>query len=159
MTARLHKNARRVQETLDQFGLSLSVVELPDSTRTAQEAAAAVGCSVGQIAKSLVFWGKEDQKPILIITCGSNRVNEKAVAKLIGDRLEKADAETVAAYTGFPIGGIPPVGHKNPICTYIDEDLLRFETIWAAAGTPHAVFELTPKILLKITEGYVIRVK
>lgn len=159
MTARLHKNAQRVQETLDQFGLSLSVVELPDSTRTAQEAAAAVGCSVGQIAKSLVFWGKEGQKPILIITCGSNRVNEKAVGKLIGDRLEKADAETVAAYTGFPIGGIPPVGHKNPISTYIDEDLLIFETIWAAAGTPNAVFELTPKILLKITNGAVISVQ
>jgi len=159
MPAQLHKNAQKIQETLNQFGLSLSVLELSDSTRTAQEAAFAIGCSVDQIAKSLIFWGKESQQPILIITCGTNRVNEKAVKVLIGEKLEKADATTVLEYSGFPIGGIPPIGHTNPIRTYIDEDLLAFETIWAAAGTPHAVFELTPDILLKITGGKVICVK
>jgi prolyl-tRNA editing enzyme YbaK/EbsC (Cys-tRNA(Pro) deacylase) len=159
MPSQLHKNAQRVQDILIQFGYSLTVVELPDSTRTAQEAASAIGCSVSQIAKSLVFWGKNSNEPLLIITSGTNRVNEKAVGVLVGEPLVKADAIKVQEYTGFPIGGVSPVGHKNPIRTYIDEDLLTFETIWAAAGTPHAVFELTPQILLKVTGGVVIQVK
>jgi Cys-tRNA(Pro) deacylase len=159
MPSQLHKNAQRVQESLNQFGLSLSVVELPGSTRSAQEAALAIGCWVSQIAKSLVFWGKNSNEPLLIITSGTNRVNEKAVGVLVGEPLEKADANKVQEYTGFPIGGVSPVGHKNPIRIYIDEDLMTFESIWAAAGTPHAVFELTPQDLLTMTGGKVIRVK
>jgi prolyl-tRNA editing enzyme YbaK/EbsC (Cys-tRNA(Pro) deacylase) len=114
---------------------------------------------VGQIAKSLIFKGKSSQKPILIIASGANRVNEKRVKEYAGEKLEKADAEFVLEHTGFAIGGVPPVGHINPITTLIDEDLTQYSEIWAAAGTPHAVFKLTPEILIEITKGSVIKVK
>lgn len=135
------------------------MIEFSNSTRTAQEAADAIGCTVGQIAKSLIFKGKTSQKPILIIASGTNRVNEKLVKEYVGEKLEKADADFVLEHTGFAIGGVPPVGHITSINTFIDEDLMQYDEIWAAAGTPNAVFKLTPKILLEITKGSVIKVK
>ncbi|HHW49062.1 MAG TPA: YbaK/EbsC family protein [Clostridiaceae bacterium] len=159
MSSNLKKSAERVQNVLNELGYELNVVEFPDSTRTSQEAANAIGCKIGQIAKSLIFKGKTSQKPILIIASGANRVNEKAVKEYIGEKLEKADAEFVLEHTGFVIGGVPPVGHKTSITTFIDEDLMQYDEIWAAAGTPYAVFKLTPKILVEITKGSVIKVK
>jgi len=154
----LSTSASRVQDALTKAGLDARVVELPDSTRTAAEAAAAVGCEVGQIAKSLVFRAKTSGDPILVIASGTNRVNEKTIAAVLGDKIEKADAEFVRARTGYAIGGIPPIGHTESLTTFIDEDLGRFERIWAAAGTPHAVFELSPADLPRLTGGRVIRI-
>lgn len=159
MSSNLKKSAEKVQTTLNEFGLELNVMELSDSTRTAQEAANTIGCTVSQIAKSLIFKGKTSQKPILIVASGTNRINEKAIKEHIGEKLEKADADFVLENTGFAIGGIPPIGHKNPIATFIDEDLMQYEEIWAAAGTPNSVFKLTPKILAEITRGSIICVK
>jgi prolyl-tRNA editing enzyme YbaK/EbsC (Cys-tRNA(Pro) deacylase) len=149
----LSASARRVQAALRGFGLPLEVVELPDSTRTAAEAAQAVGCAVGQIAKSLVFRAQESGKPILVIASGANRVDEARLAHLLGEPMAKADAAFVREHTGFAIGGVPPVGHPHALSTYIDDDLFRYSEIWAAAGTPHAVFRLSPTDLLRITRG------
>jgi prolyl-tRNA editing enzyme YbaK/EbsC (Cys-tRNA(Pro) deacylase) len=133
-------------------------MELPQSTRTAADAAKAIGCEVGQIAKSLVFRAIESGSAVLVIASGTNRVNESAIAAAIGEPIGKADADFVRARTGFAIGGVPPIGHPEPIRTFIDEDLLRFDRIWAAAGTPNAVFELSPADLGQLTGGSVIRV-
>ena len=132
----------KVQRALDGYGLSLQVVELPDSTRTAADAAAAIGTTVAQIAKSLIFRTLETDRPVLVIASGVNRVDEKLVSGLVGEMIGKADAEFVRTATGFVIGGVPPVGHDQPIETFVDEDLLRYAEIWAAAGTPNAVFRL-----------------
>lgn len=152
----LPPSAQRVQEALQHLGFTCQVLELPQSTRTAVEAAQAVGCTVGQIVKSLVFRGQETHKPILVLVSGANRVNEKALASLIGEPIEKADADFVREHTGFVIGGVPPIGHIQPLPTYIDQDLLQYEEIWAAAGTPHAVFRLNPTDLVRMTCGTVI---
>ena len=141
----------RVQSALNAAGVTARVVELPQSTRTAVDAAAAVGCEVGQIVKSLVFVDADGQG-VLVLTCGANRVDEKRLG------LKRADADFVREKTGYAIGGIPPVGHATPLKTFIDEDLLRFERIWAAAGTPNAVFELSAADLAPLTGGAVIRV-
>jgi prolyl-tRNA editing enzyme YbaK/EbsC (Cys-tRNA(Pro) deacylase) len=133
-------------------------VELPASTRTAAEAAQAIGCRVEQIAKSLVFRSAQTDRPVLVIASGPNRVNEKKMGELFGEPIGKADAEYVRQRTGFVIGGVPPLGHLEALPTYVDEDLLRNEEIWAAAGTPNAVFCLTPADLVKITAGQVISV-
>ncbi|WP_461615618.1 YbaK/EbsC family protein [Clostridium sp. Marseille-QA1073] len=159
MSSNLSKSAEKVQSVLNEFGFELNVIELSDSTRTAQEAANTIGCNVSQIAKSLIFKGKTSQRPILIVASGTNRVNEKAIKEHLGEKLEKADADFVLTHTGFAIGGIPPIGHKTSITTLIDEDLMQYEEIWAAAGTPHAVFKLTPKILAEITNGDIISIK
>jgi len=158
MTGPLSESALRVQQALKDIGFELQVVELPDSTRTSIEAAQAVGCEVAQIAKSLIFKSASG-RAVLVIASGSNRVNEKRVAAELGEKLGKADADFVRQQTGFAIGGIPPVGHLQPIETFVDEDLLQFDVIWAAAGTPHAVFQLTPADLVKMTQGKVIGVK
>ncbi len=154
----LSEKAQKVQEFLTALGLSVEVKELPQSTRTAQEAAKAIGCAVGQIAKSLVFRGGQSGKAILVVASGSNRVNEARLAELAGEPVAKADASFVRAYTGFVIGGVPPVGHSSPLETYIDQDLLQYEEIWAAAGTPHAVFRLTPDELQKIVPGKIVSI-
>jgi len=159
MPYNLKKSIAKVQAALEEFGYELDIKEFSSSTRTAQEAAEAIGCMVGQIAKSLIFKGKTSQKPVLIIASGTNRVNEKLAKEYIGEELEKADAEFVLEHTGFAIGGVPPVGHIKPINAFIDEDLLQYDEIWAAAGTPNAVFKLTPKILVEITKGKVIKIK
>jgi prolyl-tRNA editing enzyme YbaK/EbsC (Cys-tRNA(Pro) deacylase) len=154
----LSSSARKVQEALNQRGVKLRVVELPASTRSAPEAAEAIGCHVGQIAKSLVFRRRRSGTAVLIIASGSNRVNEKKMAELLGEPLEKASAEFVAEHTGFAIGGVPPVGHASPLDTFLDEDLLQYDVVWAAAGTPNAVFSLRPEELEKITGGQWIKV-
>lgn len=159
MSINLKPSAEKVQRVLNEFGLDLNVMELSDSTRTAEEAANTIGCTVSQIAKSLIFKGKSSQQAILVIASGTNRVNEKAIKEHIGEKLGKADADFVLEHTGFAIGGIPPIGHKNPITTFIDEDLMQYEEIWAAAGTPNAVFKLTPQNLVDLTNGNIICVK
>jgi prolyl-tRNA editing enzyme YbaK/EbsC (Cys-tRNA(Pro) deacylase) len=155
----LSASAQKVQDALSARGMTLQVVELPGSTRTAQEAAQAIGCDVGQIVKSLVFKGKRSAKPVLVIASGGNRVNEQKIEALIGEPLGKADADFVRQQTGFVIGGVPPVGHNQPLLTYVDADLLQYSEIWAAAGTPHAVFRLTPQELCELTGGDVLELK
>ena len=152
-------SVQKVQQTLQALGFSGEVVVFPDSTRTAGEAAQAVGCQLGQIVKSLVFKGGQTHKPILVVASGANRVNERRLAELTGERIEKADADFVRQHTGFAVGGVPPVAHPERIETYIDEDLLQYEAIWAAAGNPHAVFQLTPTDLQSMTGGKVVSIK
>jgi prolyl-tRNA editing enzyme YbaK/EbsC (Cys-tRNA(Pro) deacylase) len=159
MSESLSSSAQRVQSALNEHNLELRVVELPGSTRTSQEAADTIGCEVSQIAKSIIFRGKESGTPILVIASGENRVSERKLKSIVGEKVEKPDAEFVLEETGYAIGGIPPVGHKNDIVTYIDEDLMDHKVIWAAAGTPNAVFSLTPQELLEITNGEIIDVK
>jgi len=158
MSSQLSTSVQKVQNALQSLGMTLHVVEMPDSTRTAVEAAQAVGCQLGQIVKSLVFKAKRSERPILVVASGANRVNERAIEALIGEPLGKADADFVRQRTGFVIGGVPPVGHTERLETFIDEDLLQFEEIWAAAGTPNAVFRLSPGDLAKMTGGRVIKI-
>lgn len=155
---KLSNNTHRVQAALANFGLDLEVVELPDSTRTAPEAAAAIGCTVEQIVKSLIFKTKSG-KPMLITTSGGNRVNEKRIREIIGEKIARADADFVREVTGYPIGGVPPIAHIQQIETIIDEDLLQYPEIWAAAGTPNAVFRLDPAQLVRMTKGKVEKIK
>jgi len=155
----LSPSARRVQEALEALGFPCQVVEMPETTRSAAEAARAIGCRVEQIAKSLVFMAARTGRPILVIASGGNRVDERRLAALVGEPVEKADAEFVRQRTGFGIGGVPPVGHREPLATFIDEDLLRHAEIWAAAGSPNAVFRLAPEDLRKMTGGQVASIK
>jgi len=152
-------SARKVQNTLRELGVNYQVVEFTESTRTAQEAADRVGCSLGQIVKSLIFKGKASNKGILVLTSGSNRVDEVRISQYAGENIGRADADFVRSVTGFAIGGVPPVGHIQPLDTYIDEDLLQYADVWAAAGTPNAVFNLPSADLVKITNGKIVRVK
>ena len=149
-------SVKKVQQTLKSLGFSDEIVVFPDSTRTAIEAAQAVGCSVGQIVKSLVFKGAQSHMPLLALVSGANRVNEKRLGLLVGEEIEKADADFVRQHTGFAVGGVPPVGHAERLATFIDRDLLQYDEIWAAAGSPHAVFRLTPDDLQKMTVGEVV---
>ncbi|HSD21902.1 MAG TPA: YbaK/EbsC family protein [Anaeromyxobacter sp.] len=154
----LHPTAQRVQDALAARGLANEVVEVAASARTAAEAAAALGCEVAQIVKSLVFRGRESGRAILVEASGANRVSEEAVRALLGEPIERADPAFVREQTGFAIGGIPPIGHARELVTLVDEDLLRFDRIWAAAGHPRAVFPLTPGELVAMTGGRVARV-
>jgi prolyl-tRNA editing enzyme YbaK/EbsC (Cys-tRNA(Pro) deacylase) len=147
-----------VQAALTAKGVALTVIELSQSTRTSAEAAQAVGCTIGQIAKSIIFRAAHSDRPVLVLTSGTNRVSETAVAERVGEPLRKADADYVRTRTGFVIGGVPPVGHTERPITLIDEDLLQYAEIWAAAGTPNALFKLTPAELLRVTEGQVAQV-
>lgn len=158
MNQPLSESARKVQAALQTLGLPCQVIELPASTRTAPEAAQAVGCQVGQIVKSLVFRTQISRRAVLVLVSGSNRVNEDRLADLLGEAVVKAEAEFVREQSGFAIGGVPPVGHSRALPTYIDEDLLQYAEVWAAAGTPHAVFKLNPRELPRITGGKVIKV-
>lgn len=158
MTGTLKASAQRVQDALAAGGFDNQVIELEASTRTSAEAAAAVGCEVGQIAKSLIFKGKRSKKPILIIASGANRVDEKVMKAYVGERLSRPDADFVREQTGFAIGGVPPLGHAHSLETYIDQDLWRYDEIWAAAGHPNALFRLTPDELAAMTGGRVVRI-
>lgn len=159
MNDELRKSAQKVQAVLDRFGLALTVVEFKESTRTSQEAADAIGCELGQIAKSLIFKGKTSHTPVCVIASGANRVDEKKLRTVLGEKVEKADAGFVLLHTGYAIGGIPPVGHATELRILVDEDLLRHEIVWSAAGTPHAVFKLTSRELVAITNGEVVDMK
>ncbi len=159
MSKELSPSARKIQQALEQRGVKLQVVELKESTRTSQEAAQAIGCEVGQIVKSVIFKARRSERPILVIASGVNRVDERKIEELIGEPLGKADADFVRARTGFVIGGVPPICHDEPIQTFIDQDLLSHRELWAAAGTPNAVFRLTPDELLFLSDGKVAPVK
>ena len=155
----LSPSAQKIQDQLKELGFNYTVIEHAESTRTAQEAANRAGCELGQIVKSLIFKGQESGKPILVLTSGANRVDEKRISGYAGEPIGRADADFVRAVTGFAIGGVPPFGHLLIMDTYLDEDFLQFETIWAAAGTPKAIFELKTADLQKLTNGKVVRVK
>jgi prolyl-tRNA editing enzyme YbaK/EbsC (Cys-tRNA(Pro) deacylase) len=155
----LSPSAQKIQDLLNSLGYDYTVIEHAESTRTAQEAAERAGCELGQIVKSLIFKGKESGKPVIVLTSGANRVDEKRITEYAGEPIGKADADFVRAVTGFAIGGVPPLGHLQKIETYMDEDFLQYETVWAAAGTPNAIFELKTADLQKMTGARVVRVK
>lgn len=145
-------SALKVQAVL---GEDYQVVEFETSTRTAADAAEAVGCTVGQIAKSLIFRAMDSGRPVLAIASGSVRVDEARLSELLAERVGRADPGFVRKHTGFAIGGVPPIGHRTQPLIFIDETLLEFETIWAAGGTPSAVFRLCPDDLVRLTGGTV----
>jgi len=147
----MHLNAQHVQAVLTTLGSTSQVQELAASTRTAAEAASALGTTVAQIAKSLVFLAGEEA--VLVIASGANRVSQDKLAALLGLPIRPADADAVKRFTGFPIGGVAPVGHPVPLRVLIDRDLVQLAEVWAAAGTPHAVFRTTPEELVRITGG------
>lgn len=155
----INPSAQKIQNILNVLGSGYKVIEFAESTRTAQEAADRVGCQLGQIVKSLVFKGQSSNNCILVLTSGSNRVDENKLSQYVGETIGRADPEFVRSMTGFAIGGVPPVGHTTPLETYIDEDLLLYAEVWAAAGTPNAVFQLPSADLVKITSGKIVRVK
>jgi prolyl-tRNA editing enzyme YbaK/EbsC (Cys-tRNA(Pro) deacylase) len=142
-----------VQDALRALGLPADVRELDASTRTAPEAAAAVGCELGAIVKSLVFRGRSSGDPVLVLVSGDNRADEARVEAEVGEPVGRADADWVREVTGYAIGGIPPVGHPSPVRTVVDADLLRFDEVWAAAGTPRAVFPVAPRALVDAAGG------
>lgn len=146
-----HPTALRTAQLLREAGVDAQVVEFEQTTRTSTEAAAAIGCSVAEIAKSVVFRGAVSGTAIVVVTSGSNRVAEAKVAALVGEPLERADADFVREATGYAIGGVAPFGHARPVTLLLDEDLRRFARVWAAAGTPFAVFPLAPDALARIT--------
>lgn len=154
----LKPSAQKVQTALQAAGFTNAVVELPDTARTAADAASAVGCDVGQIVKSLLFRAEPSGRAVLVAASGSHRVDEQAVGAVVGERITRASADFVRERTGFSIGGVPPIGHAGPVVTVVDEALLAYERIWAAAGHPHAVFALTPDELVRMTGGTVARV-
>jgi prolyl-tRNA editing enzyme YbaK/EbsC (Cys-tRNA(Pro) deacylase) len=155
----ISKRARQFQEILHTRGLDLTVVELPASTRTADDAARALGCEKAQIVKSLVFRRTGTDEPVMVLASGPNRVNEQAIAERVGGEIGKADADFVKRVTGFAIGGVPPLGHKEQVLIYVDEDLLDFDETWAAAGTPNAVFKIPGKITDILPEHTVVSVR
>ncbi len=149
----LPPSAQKVQQALQALGYPNRVLQVTQSARTAAEAAQVLGCDVAQIAKSLIFRTRKSKRPILVIASGAHRVDEKKLRALVGEKIGKADADFVREVTGYVIGGVPPLGHVQPIPTYIDSTLLEYETLWAAAGTPHSLFQLTPHELLSMTGG------
>ena len=149
---------QRVADDLKARGLASEVVVLTELATTAEMAANALGVEVGRIVKSLLFRGKESGKPYMLLVSGANRVHEKRTGRLIGEALDRPDADFVKAHTGFSIGGVSPFGHPAPLPVYMDEALMAFGTVWAAAGDPRAVFEITPAELQKATGAPVISV-
>jgi prolyl-tRNA editing enzyme YbaK/EbsC (Cys-tRNA(Pro) deacylase) len=152
-------SAQRFRAADQELGLQTQAVELPQSTRTAKEAADAIGCEIAQIAKSLIFRRLGTDQPVLVIASGSNRVDQQVVSAYLGTEIAIADAEFVRSSTGYAIGGVPPSGHTAPIKDIvIDRDLLNFDVVWAAAGTPRSVFPISPQRLVEVTAGQVHRV-
>jgi prolyl-tRNA editing enzyme YbaK/EbsC (Cys-tRNA(Pro) deacylase) len=149
----------RVAVALREHGIEREIVTFDASTRTAADAAAALGCDVGQIVKSLVFRGETSDRPVLVVASGAGRVDEALVAEAVGEPIAKADAAFVRDRTGFAIGGVAPLGHREPPIVVVDEDLLALDVLWAAAGTPNAVFTLDPDQLVRISGGKVARVR
>ena len=159
MNQQLSAKAANFQDFLSSRGIEEKVVELSESTRTSAEAAAAIGCEVEEIAKSIVFYVKDTLRPILVIASGTNRVDEKKLKKLVGGKLKRADADFVREVTGFVIGGVPPAGHIEPLQTFMDLDLLQFSQVWAAAGSPYAVFPIKPQVLLELGTAEAVDIK
>lgn len=151
--------AQHVQDALRTLGRDYAVVELQASTRTSAEAAQAVGCQVGQIAKSLIFRTKVTDRAVLVIASGANRVDEARLGALLGEPIGRASPEFVRERTGYAIGGVAPVGHPARLPIYIDADLLSYDRIWAAAGTPNAVFPLPARDLPALTGGQVVSIR
>jgi prolyl-tRNA editing enzyme YbaK/EbsC (Cys-tRNA(Pro) deacylase) len=147
----VHPNAQRIQNALRERGSSAQVIQVPESTRTAVEAAAALGTTVAQIVKSLVFVA--DDRPLLVLTSGSERVSTEKVRALVGAAVSRPDADTVKLLTGYSIGGIPPLAHVMPARVLMDPHLLDFDVVWAAAGTPHTVFGIAPEELRRVTDA------
>jgi prolyl-tRNA editing enzyme YbaK/EbsC (Cys-tRNA(Pro) deacylase) len=153
----LPRSARRVRTALLELGLPGDIHRIADSTRTAPEAAAAVGCELGAIVKSLVMRGVTTQAPVLALVSGDNRADMALIEAAVDEPVERPDAHYVREVTGYAIGGIPPVGHPQPVRTVMDEDLLRFEIVWAAAGHPHAIFPIAPTTLADAAKARVLR--
>jgi prolyl-tRNA editing enzyme YbaK/EbsC (Cys-tRNA(Pro) deacylase) len=151
------RSARRVRAALVELGLPADIHRLNDSTRTAPEAAAAVGCELGAIVKSLVLRGTQTHEPVLALVSGDNRADVALIEAAVDEPVERPDAAYVREVTGYAIGGIPPIGHPRHITTVFDEDLHRFEVVWAAAGHPHAVFPIAPAALAKAAGAQVMR--
>ena len=157
--AHLKRSAQLIQHALRAKGLSCEVKELPDTTRSAQEAAKAIGCEVAEIAKSLVFRNIDQDVPVLVIASGPNRVDEAKISEILTCDIEMASPDYVRESTGFAIGGVPPLGHKTPLTTLIDQDLMSFDEIWAAAGTPFSVFMIEPHALVEATQARIVEVQ
>lgn len=158
MAEPLSPSAQKVQDALTALGFPYQVVESLQPTRAAAEAARLVGCQVDQIAKSLVFKGRQSERPVLVIVSGANQVNEWRIGVLLKEALDKAKPAFVREHTGYAIGGVPPIGHLKPLETFIDQDLMKHAEVWAAGGTPNALFRLTPQDLAKMTGGRVVKV-
>ncbi len=154
----LQPSAQRVAEAARHLGLDIMIIEMAASTRTAEEASHACACEIGQIVKSLVFKGRQTGAAYLFLVSGVNRVDEEKASSAIGEPLIRPDAAFVRAVTGYAIGGIPPFGHDTRLPTFIDEDLLAFESVWAAAGTPRTLFSVGPRRLAEATDAIVLRV-
>jgi len=150
----MKESSRKVADALAAAGIETEIIEFAESTRTADEAATAVGTTVGRIVKSLVF--KAEDEPILILVSGSNRLDTAKLAAHLGRPVRRADADLVRAATGFAIGGVPPLGHARPLPVYIDQDLMSYDTVYAAAGTPNSVFPIAPTDLQRVTGGTVL---
>ncbi len=153
------RSTDRVKAATEAAGLTVEIRAMPQSTRTAEEAAAACGASVAQIVKSLVFRKAASSEPVLLLVSGANRVDEEAVHVEIGDRLQRLDAAAVREITGFAIGGVAPLGSQTPLDTFIDADLMTFDLVWAAAGAPHSVFGVEPRALAEATGAKIIRIR
>lgn len=159
-TKELAKSAKVVQDALNNKGFTIDVIALPASARTALDAANALNCDTAQIVKSLMFKAKASECPILVLASGTNRVNEKQIGKLVGEKVVKADAQFTREVTGFAIGGIPPLAHKHIIDhIFIDEDLLQYDSLWAAAGTPETVFNFKASDITTLTNGKIVSIK
>lgn len=160
MAGPLSPSAQKIQNLLNDLGHPIHVLEFAASTRTSAEAAAVIGCDVAQIAKSIMFRTRDTGRPVLVVASGVNRVNEATVVRVLGtalggEKLAKADADFVRQKSGYPIGGVPPLGHAVPPITLFDRDLFNFTTVWAAAGTPNTVFPIAPDALSVIVGGVV----
>ncbi len=155
----MKNNVQTVRDELEKLGFDYKVVELPNSTHTAVDAANALSCRVAQIAKSIIFKTKNTNQAVLVIASGINRINEGRLAECVSEPVEKADADFVLEKTGFVIGGVPPLGHISPIKTFIDQGLMQYDEIWAAAGSARAVFKLKPEDLSKMTNGKIVSIE
>jgi prolyl-tRNA editing enzyme YbaK/EbsC (Cys-tRNA(Pro) deacylase) len=149
----LPASAQRVQDTLTAARLDARVIELAIAARTSAQAAEALGIEVGQIAKSLVFRASQSGRPVLVVAAGDRRVDEKRIAALLGEPIERATPEFVRENSGFAIGGVAPVGHAKAMQTFVDTSLRRFSVVWAAGGTPHCVFPIAPEALMRLSGG------
>ena len=156
----MKESSRKVADALAAAGIETEIIEFAESTRTADEAAAAVGTTVGRIVKSLVFTagnrGEDGDEPILILVSGDNRLDTAKLSAHLERPVRRADADLVRAATGFAIGGVPPLGHTRPLPVYIDQDLMGYDSVYAAAGTPNSVFPIAPADLRRVTGGTVL---